>query len=383
MTDSTRPNDAPAPRHVALALATSGPGGAEHMVLMLANALRDLGLRVTLVTMRPGWMTERAERDGFPVWLEPQKPGIDLPWVARFARRLRAEGVDVLHAHEYEMNAYGGLAAAIARIPSVATIHGSVWGVDHKRHQLAYALVRLLGRQRVVAVSEELAQRLSKSLRRSRKSLDLVANGIPMPARPPERSAQDQRAARRQAGLPEDVRLVLAVGNLYPVKDHASLIRALARMREPAHVAIAGRGDEEERLRELIRELDLAERVHLLGLRDDIPTLLRAADVFVQPSLSEGLPLAVLEAMAAELPVVASDVGGVSEAVLPDETGLLTPAASPDALAEALDRLLKDPALAQRFARAGFERAREHFSVERMARLYVDLYDALTGRRTP
>ena len=132
---------------------------------------------------------------------------------------------------------------------------------------------------------------------------------------------------------------MVAVGNLYPVKDHATLLRALARL-PAARVAIAGRGDQEEPLRRLAAELGLSDRVHLLGLRDDVETVFAAADVFVQPSLSEGLPLAVLEAMANGLPVVATRVGGIPEAVVDGKTGLLVPPGDPAALAAALAAVL-------------------------------------------
>jgi glycosyltransferase involved in cell wall biosynthesis len=121
-------------------------------------------------------------------------------------------------------------------------------------------------------------------------------------------------------------------------------------------------------------ELGLRDRLHLLGLRDDIETLLRAADVFVQPSRSEGLPLAVLEAMAVGLPVVASRVGGIPEAVRDGETGVLVPPSQPAALAEELRKLLESPERRLELARAGRRRVREAFSLEAMLEKYLALY---------
>ncbi len=123
------------PRRIALGLGTSGPGGAEQLVLQLASALREQGATPVIATLQPGWMTERAQRSGFPVWIEPQRRGPDPGWVLRLARRLRRERIDLLHSHEFEMNAYGGAAAALARVPNVATLHGSVWGVERFRHR--------------------------------------------------------------------------------------------------------------------------------------------------------------------------------------------------------------------------------------------------------
>lgn len=174
---------------------------------------------------------------------------------------------------------------------------------------------------------------------------------------------------------------LVAVGNLYPVKDHATLLRAAVRL-PVARIAIAGRGSQEEPLRRLAHELGLAERVHLLGLRDDVDTILTAADIFVQPSLSEGLPLAVLEAMAFGLPVVATRVGGVPEAVVDGDTGYLVPAGDPEALGTALARLIESPDRGRSMGAAGRERAEAGFSVQRMTDTYRQLYLELSGRRT-
>lgn len=377
---------------IALALESSGPGGAENMVVQLGLALRELGHAPIVVTMREGWMTERAAAGGLPVWIEPQRPGLDVGWVVRFARRLARERIDVLHSHEFAMNVFGGAAAVLARVPSVSTIHGKHWIADRKRRAIAYRVLSRLGVP-VVAVSEDLARYLAQGLAIPRERIRLVHNGIPMlkravgdpgTAQAARRSsasehtsaAVDRAEIRRAVGLPDAGVLILAVGNLYPVKDHATLLRALPEL-PGARVAIAGRGDEEPKLRQLAAELGIETRVHLLGLRDDVDRLLAAADLFVQPSRSEGLPLAVLEAMAAGLPVVATQVGGMAEAVVDGETGILVEPARPDELARALRLLLESEALRTRMGRAARARAEAEFSVETMARRYVALYRAL------
>jgi glycosyltransferase involved in cell wall biosynthesis len=230
---------------------------------------------------------------------------------------------------------------------------------------------------RLVAVSHDLARHLAEGFQIPLAGLGVVHNGIPLPPRP-DRSAhmETQRAARAAAGLPGDGRLVLAVGNLYPVKDHATLLRAVSRLPEDVHLAIAGRGGEEERLRGLARKLKLENRCHLLGVRDDVQRLLQSADVFAQPSLSEGLPLSVLEAMGAALPVVASRVGGIPEAVAEGQTGLLVDPKDPDGLANALGRILADPALSVSLGIAANSRAEAEFSVPAMVQGYRNLYHA-------
>src|SRR5690606_27196013 len=116
-----------------------------NMVVQLAAALRGLGHETIVATLRAGWMTQRAEAAGIPVWLEPQRPGIDLAWVGRLARRLRRERIDVFHSHEFAMNVFGGAAAVLARVASASTIHGKHWIADRQRRALAYRVLDRLG----------------------------------------------------------------------------------------------------------------------------------------------------------------------------------------------------------------------------------------------
>lgn len=361
------------PLRIAVALESSGPGGAENMVVQLASELLRRGHAPVVVSLRPGWMTERAEAAGLPVWIVPQRRGLDPLWIPRFAARLRREHIDLLHSHEFAMNIYGGAAAWLARVPSVATLHGRSYATEAPRRARAYRWLRALGMP-IVAVSHDLAGFLAPRLALPPDALDVVYNGIALPAlrSPAEREAL-RKSTRAEIGAPGEAPLALAVGNLYPVKDHATLLRA-ALLRPGLHVAIAGRGAEEENLRALATELGIAARVHLLGLRDDVPRWLAGADVFVQPSRSEGLPLAVLEAMAAALPVVATRVGGMHEAVVDGETGALVPPGEPMELARALAVVLDDPALGASRGAAGHARVRRLFSAPAMAAGYERVY---------
>jgi glycosyltransferase involved in cell wall biosynthesis len=364
------------PIRVVLAIESSGPGGAERMVLSLAVALKRGGDEPRIATLKPGWMTQRAEAAGIPVWIEPQRPGLDPGWVLRFARRLSRERIDALHTHEFGMNSFGSAAALLSRTPAISTIHGRHWVVDRLRRRVAYRLLRRLGVP-IIAVSRNLAGFLEQRLSLPPGVLEVVHNGIAMePALRPEERAARRAALRAEIGIPPKLPLLIAVGNLYPVKDHATLLQALPQLPDP-WLAIAGRGGEEENLRRLARELGIAQRVHLLGLRDDIPTLLAAGDVFVQPSRSEGLPLSVLEAMAQQIPIVATDVGGVGEAVKDGETGYLVRSGDPAALAAAICRILDSPDRGASLATAANARVRDEFSVERMLSRYRNLY----GRR--
>jgi glycosyltransferase involved in cell wall biosynthesis len=360
---------------IVLAIESSGPGGAETVVLRLAEELRDIGHAPVVATLRQGWMTERAAALGLPVWIVPQRSGLDALWVPRFAARLRRERIDLVHTHEFVMNIYAGAAARLVGLPTLATIHGRHWVADQPRRGAAYRLLRRLG-LRVVAVSHDLAKFLAPGLGIPLSAITVVHNGIPIPpsSAGPDRGAK-QRDARASIGLPWPDPLLVAVGNLYAVKDHANLLRAAATLPD-VHVAIAGRGDQEAPLRRLADELGISPRVHLLGLRQDVDRVLLAADVFVQPSRSEGLPLAVLEAMAAALPVVATNVGGVGEAVVDGETGILVPPGDSPALAAAARAVLAMPDRGAGLGQFGRKRAIRDFSVREMVDRYCALYRA-------
>ena len=149
---------------VVLAIESSGPGGAEHVVLRLAQALLADGAPAIVATQRPGWLTERVERAGGEVWLVPQRPGLDPAWVARLALRLRRERIEVLHAHEFAMGLFGGIAARLAGVRVVATLHGRQWLAGRASRPHAWRLLARAG-VRHVAVSTDLATWLAAATR--------------------------------------------------------------------------------------------------------------------------------------------------------------------------------------------------------------------------
>jgi glycosyltransferase involved in cell wall biosynthesis len=224
-----------------------------------------------------------------------------------------------------------------------------------------------------VTVSPTLTRGLSRDLWIRASRIVTVPNGASL-------TPASQSSLRDELQLGAGDRLAVAIGNLYPVKGHGYLLDALARLatRVPRlHVAIAGRGDLEAALRARARILHVDDRVHLLGLRSDVPNLLAGADVFVLPSLSEGLPLALLEAMMAGRPIIATAVGEVPAVLSNGRAGVLVPPGDAEALANALAGVLSDPALAHRLGGAAARRAAEEYTFEKMMGRYVALYARL------
>ncbi len=359
---------------VVLAIECAEPGGAENLVVLLGDRLRSAGHDPFIVCHEEGWLTERAASYDLPVWIVPQKPGLDPTWPVRFAHKLRQERVDLVHSHEFGMNVYASAAALLAGLPLVGTIHGRHRVAEKRRRVLAYRLLRRCGLE-IVAVSRNLAEFLSAGFNLPVEAFHIIHPGIPLDDAPEVPTDRERREkARAELGVPPDGPLVVAVGSLFPVKDHATLLWAATKLPQ-LRIAIAGEGGEAEALHRLAGELGISARVHLLGLRNDVDRVLRAGDVFCQPSLSEGLPLAIIEAMAWGLPVVATRVGGVPEVVEEGKTGYLVASGDANALASGIQRVLAEPDAAARLGRAGITRAHAHFSLDKMVSAYLGLYE--------
>ncbi|HVZ77797.1 MAG TPA: glycosyltransferase [Gemmatimonadaceae bacterium] len=361
---------------IAHLIETDGPGGAERMVAHLATAFERQGCPgvVVLPAHGEGWLASQLEGSGVTIeHLEIAHP-LSPRAARRLAAMLRAHRIDVVHSHEFTMGVYGAWASRAAGLPHVITMHGGRYYAERWRRRVALRLaIRASGG--VVAVSCHAAQALAADLALHARDVAVIPNGIcPEPANAP--------ALQRELGLRDTDVILLSVGNLYPVKGHTHLLTAVAELlpaHPEVHVAIAGRGEMEAALRLQADALGVASHVHLLGFRRDTANLLAAADVFVLPSLSEGLPLALLEAMFAGLPVVATDVGDVSTVLA--GTGVVVPPADGHRLAEAIAGMLECPHAARQLGAAGRQRAREEYGLEQAVERYAELYAARAARQ--
>ncbi|MFD8005637.1 glycosyltransferase family 4 protein [Streptomyces mirabilis] len=351
-------------------LARAQNAGAGHTALVVAAAsgaslkrLRDL--KVPFRTLAEGW--------GMRAWLRS---------AVRCARWDPSKaGANVLHAHGpralYLVTMLRLLGrSGWAEIPFVYTDHGFPETVFHR---LTAFLERVccLGSDAIVACSTEQAFRLQR-VRRIATRVVMVPNGIrgeDSPA-PPSEVAK----LRRRLGIPAGAPVVGAVGRLSKEKRHDVLIRAcvsICRVMPDAHVVIVGSGPQRPRLEAMIAAAGLLGRAHLLGHVDDVRSAYGCMDVFAHPSDAEGLPLAVLEAMAAGLPVVATSVGGVPDLVAHGVTGLLVPRRAPGPLATSLLRLLTDEQARAEMGTRGRERFLGSFTTDHMRERLDSLYDRL------
>jgi glycosyltransferase involved in cell wall biosynthesis len=363
---------------VAHLIESDGPGGAERVVAELAMNLHAAG--VPSVVFVPaggeGWLARQVAGSGVAIEqfriAHPVSPACARSLAAAFRRHR----VVIAHSHEFSMAVYGAWASWYAGVPHVITMHGSRYYAARFRRRVALrAAMALSGR--TVAVSCSLSRQISADLRVPLERIPTIANGV-RHVRVPRTTLRDE------LGLAPGDRLLVSVGNLYPVKGHRYLVDALARLssRYPnLHVAIAGRGDSAEALTKQAHRHGVANRLHLIGLRSDIPAILMAADAFVLPSLSEGLPLALVEAMFAGCAIVATDVGDVGIVLAHGEAGVLVEPGNAPALAGALADLLDHPARAAELGARAACRALAEYDISHMVRQYSQIYSDLIRSR--
>lgn len=346
--------------------------GGERQVLFLMRHQRDAGDQPILAAPPKSAILERARAAGFDVRPVPMRGTWDLHSVLRLASILRTDRPDVVHWHAARAHALGAMAARLERAPRTVL-----------SRRVDFPVRRTLGSRLLYSLPIDAIAAISEGVRRA-----LVASGVPagrIRVIPSGIDLQlfelpfDREAVRRELGLgPGDV-LAIQVAALAPHKSQETLLDAAARLSRSAPnvtICIAGEGALRDVLLARHRALGLGDRVRFLGFREDVIPLLRAADLFVLSSYLEGLGTSVLDAMAAGLPVVATEVGGVPEIVRHEVNGLLVPARDPEALAAAIARLAQDPGARARMGAKGRERARE-FGSDRTAAATRALYEEL------
>lgn len=347
----------------------SGIGGAEVHVLTLAEKLRERGHEVMVVCPQGRPLVGELIARGLPARAPRTTGKVDPMMLARLFRWFRGEGWQVVHTHLSTASLVGSVAARLAGIPSVATVHGL-----NTRTCFGWASA-------LIAVSNAVKQHLTAQ-GLPPESITVVHNGVDLKLL--ARSYQPA-ALRRQWGVPEGAPLLVTVGRLAPEKGHRDLLRALHLLApqpewKELRLLMVGTGALLGQLRTEAEALGVTERVTFAGFQRDVPPFVEAADVFVLPSLREGLSLSALEAMALAKPVVACRVGGTPEVVVDKETGFLVSPASPFELAEALARLLRDPLRAREMGQAGERRVREAFDLEQTVSKTEGVYRSLLDR---
>ena len=351
--------------------------------MLVAETIRRLGDRIVPTVFcldAIGSLGERLRREGVDVLSFERRPGMDLRVARRMATEIRLRCLDVLHTHQYTPFFYGAIAAHLrARGPRVVfTEHGRHYpDVVSTKRRWANRLILDHLADEVTAVCGFSASHLARQDGFSLGRITVIPNGVEVSryGRSP-----DIATVRRSLGLRPDRRYIAAVARFHPVKDHPTLLRAFgecARSRPDVDLLLVGDGASRSDLERLAQSLGLGDRILFWGVRDDVAAILSAVDLFALTSLSEAASITLLEAMASDLPVVVTAVGGNPEIVRDGLDGLLVPRGDVRAAAAALGRVLDDDGLARVMGASGAERVRSHFRLERTIERYGDLYQHL------
>ncbi len=358
--------------------------GAEVLAADLARRLRDEFTFIFLCLDEVGPLGEELRDEGFAVIDLKRQPGVDWAVSRRIRQAVREHNIDLLHAHQYTPFFYSATARGVIRGvfgsgPKILfTEHGRHYP-DHRSTKRVVANKLLLRpRDRVTACGGFSKQALVDNEGIPADRIEVILNGIdPTKFAPQGETIELRRRTRAALGLSEDDLLILQVARFHPVKNHETSLRAFALIANDesrAVLAYAGDGERRADTESLANELGIANRVRFLGVRNDVPALMAAADVFVLSSLSEAISVTLLEAMGSAVPIAATDVGGNGEVVAAGETGLLSPRQDHAALGDNLLTLLRDSALRRRMGDAGRERLLEVFTEQRMHARYAEVF---------
>jgi sugar transferase (PEP-CTERM/EpsH1 system associated) len=354
-------------------------GGAEVLVSRIVRRLDDRFRFVIACLDQIGELGEALADEGIKVVHLERRPGFDWRCVRRLSRLLAEERIGVIHAHQYTPFAYAVATRAFGRRPPVLfTEHGRFYPDYPNFKRKLFNRLLPDKRDRFVAVGESVRQALIHNEGLPPRRVEIVYNGVDLSAF--DSGATDRDEVRRELGIAGDTFLVLQVARLDTIKDHATALRAIAGAlpRNPAiRLMIVGDGPERESIARAITEQGLGDSVTMLGMRNDVQRLLAAADAFLLTSVSEGIPVTIIEAMAARIPVVSTAVGGVPELIESEVSGLLAPSGDAPRLADALIRLAADRALRERLCHTARQRTETQFSEHQMIDKYAALYDAM------
>jgi glycosyltransferase involved in cell wall biosynthesis len=361
---------------------TFAVGGAEEMVLNLVRHLPPRFEPMVCCISEAGPIGAEIARTGTPLSVLGLTPGLRHPWhLAGIRRYLREVQPAIVHTFLLTASLYGRLAAMLEHVPIVIGTEVNIYERKRSHHILAERL--LMNRtDRVIVSARSVREFYVRQIHADPAKIDVIYNAVGWGMLQPSELPGTRASMRASLGLGADVKLAGVIARLTEQKGHRFLFEALAA---PAladvHLLVVGDGDLRNSLRAEAARLGVVSRVHFLGARRDLGDLLAAIDVFAMPSLWEGLPLSLILAMGAGLPVVATAVAGIPEVVAPGETGWLVPPGDAPALVRALSEVFGDRDRAASIGRAAREWVRPRFGVDEYINAVTGLYDRLLTAR--
>ncbi len=363
------------------------PGGNERFVLQLLEHLNrekfpqqvcipDRGKDMTL------FLKDVCDRLGIKVDILKVRSNFDLTIHFKLKKLMKAEKYDIVHTHLIFSQIWGRRAARAAGVPTIISSEQNPY--PFKTRPPFSLIERRLSKytKKILACSEKVKDHLIQNVGIDPEKVITVHNSVDtssfFPMKESRQNQPELAKLREELGFSEGDKVIGTVGHLTPQKGHEYLFRAGPKILESipqARFLVVGKGYLKRKLENLARSLGISDEVVFAGLRQDIPLILNSLDLFVLPSLWEGFGIAIIEAMACAVPVIASNVGGIPEIVQHGENGILIAPKNPDEIVSAVIRVLKNKELADRLAENGMETVKEKFEVEKMVRRVEQVYE--------
>lgn len=361
---------------VAIVIDSLQTGGAQKLITAFTSQAPKQGIQPVVINLRTGSSSvirNTIESNGVKVFTVTARSLFSLHrwrWLIRFFKQ---EKIDIVHSHLLYANILASVAGYIARIPVVCTLHST-----HTERGWRLRLLKALEdfclqnfATRILAVGQEVA---TAHLHRYKgRQVDVIPNGIPEPAEVP---SQTRERLRSELAGDESNLIIITVGRFEPSKGYHDMVNAfqlLQKKNRQSKLVMVGSGSLHESIRSQVENLDLGQSVVLAGERHDIPQLLASSDIFASSSHREGLPLSLLEAMMAELPIVATSVGDIPH-VVTEDMGIVVPPRHPEELAAALEKLATSPERRRKMGKAARDRALHEYSLDVWMNRLVGLY---------
>jgi glycosyltransferase involved in cell wall biosynthesis len=345
--------------------------GGPQQVIYLISALSERCHDSTLVCPPNSGIDTAARTAGIRVKNLFCAGDLDLPFAYRLTQYLQSQQVDLVHCHSRRgADVLGGLAANFAEVPAIVSRR-----VDNTEMRLMAAL-RYRPFKKIIAISEAIAAVL-RDHDIDAERIEVIRSAVDFDR---FAAAPDRNAFCAEFGIPEDSCVIAAAGQLIPRKGHRYLLQAvakLARSHPKIRLIVFGKGYLEYQLRAQAAALGLGDVVQFVGFRDNLDDYMGCFDIFAHPALAEGLGVATLKAAAAGVPVVGFDAGGLPEAIIDGETGILVPPESAGQLQDAIALLIEDDDVRRRMGAAGRERMQKEFSIATMGDKHVALYESV------
>jgi len=364
--------------HVTLSMDS---GGIEKFILEFARALPRQKYNMTVVCLdKGGVLLDAIHSLGCDTHIFNRRPGVDWQLILTLARYFSNKKFKVVHTHNQASHFYGGIAAFLSRIPCILT-------TEHSRHYIRNSYIRRCEKYFLslladawINVSNELA---SDSIKRdgvSPKKVKVILNGINIEEFVESEhtdSLNEDKRLHFELGIPINAKILIMVARLHPIKNHQLLIRAISKLKvsvDDIHCVFVGDGEIKQELHQLAFSLDCEDKIHFLGYRKDIQKLLWGADIFVLCSKTEGMPLSLLEALAASIPVIITNNANRAALIINGVNGVVIEN-NIEELAAAIQRIIKEKSKYKIISQKGFDFVNKHFSIFQMMNKYLGVYE--------